>query len=323
VIEPHPAPAGAILDRAAHRRSDESWLADAWKRARIIVVDATKPFTGHALVDEAGELVLVDASDPAAEATEPGQRFFLGVDGDDTPYFAAVGVLPERPGTHAITMREVGHALDAQAGGILVTAIALVNWHSRHAFSPETGHPMRIGAAGWSRIDDDERQQWPRTDPAVIMLIHDDVAGDDGQCLLGHNAAWAPQPGQVRRYSCLAGFVEPGESAEAAVEREVFEEVGVRVTDVRYVSSQPWPYPGSLMLGFYAIADPSDPLHLDPDEIAAARWFTRAEIRSALAAMTPDGAPGSTGADVASVEPGLPMASSIAYRLVRGWADGA
>jgi NAD+ diphosphatase len=161
----------------------------------------------------------------------------------------------------------------------------------------------------------DGRQQWPRTDPAVIMLVHDGVAGDEGRCLLGNNAAWTPQSGQVRRYSCLAGFVEPGESAEAAVEREVFEEVGVRVRDVRYASSQPWPYPGSLMLGFYAIADPDVELHLDPTEIAAARWFTRTEIRAALAAVDSDG--------VAKVEPGLPMASSIAYRLVRGWADAS
>ncbi len=321
MIDIYPAPAGAVLDRAAHRRSDADWLADAWSRARIMIIDGAKPFTDHALIDGDGSLILVDSGDPAAEKTHPEQRFFLGVDEDDVPYFAAIGDLPDRTGARAVTMREVGHKLDAKDGGILVTAIALMNWHSRHAFSPETGHPLRIGAAGWSRSDEDERQQWPRTDPAVIMLIHDNVAGADGRCLLGHNAAWAPQPGQVRRYSCLAGFVEPGESAEAAVEREVFEEVGVRITDVRYAGSQPWPYPGSLMLGFYALGDPSDPLNLDPEEIAAARWFTRTEIRAALAAIDDQGVPGSTDAGAAPIEPGLPMASSIAYRLVRGWAD--
>jgi NAD+ diphosphatase len=314
VIEPYAAPAGAILDRAAHHRSDAEWLASAWKRARIIMVDGSSLYTEHALVTEAGELVYVDANDPVAAASDPAQRFFLGVDADDTPYFAALGTLPERPGTRAVTTRQVGHALPARDGGILVTAIALANWHARHPYSPETGQALDIREGGWSRADPDGRQQWPRTDPAVIMLVHDDVAGDEGRCLLGHNAAWTPQSGQVRRYSCLAGFVEPGESAEAAVEREVFEEVGVRVRDVRYASSQPWPYPGSLMLGFYAIADPDAPLNLDPAEIAAARWFTRAEIRAALTAMDTDG--------VTSVEPGLPMASSIAYRLVRGWANG-
>jgi NAD+ diphosphatase len=313
VIEPFPAPAGAILDRAAHRRTDPEWLASAWKRARILMVSGSSLYTEHALVDAAGNLVFVDANDPVAAATDPQQRFFLGVDEDDTPYFAAVGELPERPGTRAITTRQVGHSLPARDGGILVTAIALVNWHARHPHSPETGQALEIREGGWSRVDADGRQQWPRTDPAVIMLVHDDVAGDAGRCLLGNNAAWAPQPGQVRRYSCLAGFVEPGESAEAAVEREVFEEVGVRVRDVRYASSQPWPYPGSLMLGFYAIADPEAALHLDPTEIAAARWFTRVEIRAALAAMDTDGG--------TKVEPGLPMASSIAYRLVRGWVE--
>jgi NAD+ diphosphatase len=318
VIEIHPSPTGFALDRAAHRRSDAEWLAAAWSRARVLIVDASTPFTGHALVTDDDELVLVDPSHLAAEASDPSQRFFLGLDDQLTPYFAAVGTLPEIPGTRAVTMRDIGHALDARTGGILVTAIALVNWHSRHAFSPETGKPLRIGEAGWSRVDELGHQVWPRTDPAVIVLVHDGVDGDEGRCLLGHNTAWRPPPGQIRRYSCLAGFVEAGESAEAAVEREVFEEVGVRLTDIRYASSQPWPYPGSLMLGFYAIADPNAPLNLDPTEIAAARWFTRAEIRTALTASD---ATGSAGADFAPVEPGLPMASSIAYRLVRGWAD--
>jgi NAD+ diphosphatase len=314
VIEPYAVPDGTTLDRAAHRRSDPEWLTAAWARARIVMLDGSSQFTGHALVTDGGELVFVDATDPVAAASEPSGRFFLGVDDADTPYFAALGSLPERPGTRAVTTRQVGHALDARDGGILVTAIALANWHGRHQFSPETGQPLEIREGGWSRVDENGRQQWPRTDPAVIMLVHDGVAGDEGRCLLGHNAAWTPQSGQIRRYSCLAGFVEPGESAEAAVEREVFEEVGVRVTDVRYASSQPWPYPGSLMLGFYALADPAAPLRLDPTEIAAAQWFTRAEIRASLAAMDTDG--------VTTVEPGLPMASSIAYRLVRGWAGG-
>jgi NAD+ diphosphatase len=318
VIEPFAAPSGNPLDRAAHRRLDPSWLAEAWLRARIVILDATSPFSGHALVDGAGDLVFVDASHPSAAASEVSERFFLGEDDEGTPYFGALGSLPEVPGTRVVTMREVGADLDARAGGILVTMIALANFHRRHVFSPETGLPLQIGEGGWSRIDANGRQAWPRTDPAVIVLVHDDVAGGDGRCLLGHNAAWKPQPGQARRYSCLAGFVEPGESAEAAVEREVFEEVGVRVTDVRYAASQPWPYPGSLMLGFYALADPDAPLRLDPAEIAAAAWFTRAEIRAALEAMADD--TGSTGPDVAPVEPGLPMASSIAYRLVRGWA---
>jgi NAD+ diphosphatase len=257
--------------------------------------------------------VLVPADDPAAAATAPEGRFFLGVDESDVPYFAALGSLPDIPDSRAITLREVGHALDNRSRDILVTAIALANWHARHGFSAATGGPTTPAEGGWSRVDADGGQSWPRTDPAVIMLVNDGVAGADGHCLLGHNAAWKTPAGQIRRYSCLAGFVEPGESAEAAVAREVLEEVGVRVTDVSYVASQSWPYPGSLMLGFNALADPNEPLRLDPAEIAAARWFTRAEIREALDRIDTDGA--------ATVEPGLPMASSIAYRLVRAWAD--
>jgi NAD+ diphosphatase len=303
----------AVLDRAGHRRSDPAWVADAWLRAKIIMVDAGSLYTGHALVGADGELVFVDAHDSVAAATAETDRLFLGVDPDDVPYFAAIGQLPDVPSARAVTLREVGYALDPQSAGVLATAIALVNWHGRHRYSAMTGEETTVADAGWTRVDSMGGQQWPRTDPAVIMLVHDGVAGETGRCLLGHNAAWTPRPGQVRRYSCLAGFVEPGESAEAAVEREVLEEVGVRVTDVRYVASQPWPYPGSLMLGFFALGDPETPLRLDPEEIAAARWFTRAEIRKALASIDSDGA--------SSVEPGLPMASSIAYRLVSTWAS--
>lgn len=337
---------GVVLDRAAHRRSDAAWLADAWTRAKVVIVDAPDRVTGRALVSgpvpplsltsgvepspvapsrgqapsgPAGSgqtaLVLFDVDDPAVQASEPDSRFFLGLDNAGTPYFVVVGALPAMAGAKAATLREVGHVLDPRSSGILATALALANWHGRHRFSPMTGGLTTIAEAGWTRVDDGGAQHWPRTDPAVIMLVHDGVAGDDGRCLLANNSAWQPRPGQIRRYSCLAGFVEPGESAEEAVAREVFEEVGVHVTDVRYVASQPWPYPGSLMLGFVALADPAEQLRLDPTEIAAAQWFTRAEIQRAIEAMAdPDGPP---------VEPGLPMGASIAFRLVESWARQA
>jgi NAD+ diphosphatase len=142
------------------------------------------------------------------------------------------------------------------------------------------------------------------------VLIHDGVPGPDGRCLLGHNASWPSTPGS-RRFSTLAGFVEPGESAEAAVAREVLEEVGIRVRALRYEGSQAWPYPGSLMLGFTALADRSEPLRLEPEEIDEARWFTRTEIGKMLAGEYRDPETG--------LAMYLPMRASIALFLVTRW----
>jgi NAD+ diphosphatase len=171
-----------------------------------------------------------------------------------------------------------------------------------------TGEPTVVREGGWVRVDPAGNQMWPRTDPAVIVLVHDGVPGEDGACLLGHNAAWA-RGSAPPRYSCLAGFVEPGESAEQSIVREIAEEVGLRVGDLRYVASQPWPYPGSLMLGFEARADPDEPLVLDPTEIADARWFTRPQIRAAVA-QDPDAGFG------------VAMSSSIAHFLIVNWLEG-
>ncbi|MDI5937828.1 NAD(+) diphosphatase, partial [Micromonospora sp. DH15] len=144
-------------------------------------------------------------------------------------------------------------------------------------------------------------------------LVHDGVAGPEGTCLLGSNAAW-PRTGGGLRFSCFAGYVEPGESAEDAVGREVHEEVGVAVGTITYAGSQSWPFPGSLMLGFVALADPAQPVRVDPTEIAYARWFSRREIGAALA-----------GRPVA-VDGGehllLPPPSSIALFLIHRWLDG-
>jgi NAD+ diphosphatase len=151
---------------------------------------------------------------------------------------------------------------------------------------------------------------WPRTDPAMIVLVHDGVPGPDGRCLLGHNAAWPSTDGS-RRFSTLAGFVEPGESAEAAVAREVLEEVGVRLRAVRYEGSQAWPYPGSLMLGFSAVADRGEELRLDPEEIDEARWFSRTDIAAMMDRTYRE--------PVTGVAMYLPMRASIALYLIRRW----
>jgi len=303
------------LDRAAHRRTDEQWLAAAWQRARVLVVDAAGG--GRALVDSAPEdpaLVLFDSA--AVGARDVGDRLFLGVTPDGTPVFAVDAPLPTVPDTRAVTLREVAHLLSDWDAGLLATAVALANWHLRHAYSAGTGLPTVAGEGGWSRVDDAGGQMWPRTDPAMIVLVHDGVGGPDGRCLLGNNVAWRDQDG-VRRFSCLAGYVEPGESAEAAVVREVGEEVGLRLDleDIRYVGSQAWPYPGSLMLGFLARVDPGQPIRVDPAEIAQARWFTRREITTVLADEPIDAGDG--------LRVSLPTPASIAYFLIQRWLDGA
>jgi NAD+ diphosphatase len=285
------------FDRAAHRRRDAQWQAAAWERSRVIVVDE-----GKVLVRD-GVLVLLDP----ASAPE-GERYFLGVDDSDVPYFAVAAELPTVDGARSATIREVGHNLPERDGGLFITAVALANWHVRHPYSPVSGALTTPGEAGWTRVTGGGTEiLWPRTDPAVIVVVHDGVPGLDGRCLLGSNAAWT-SAGAVPRYSCLAGFVEPGESAEATVAREVAEEVGVTVFDIRYVASQPWPFPGSLMLGFTARTEPGAAVRLDPEEIADARWFTRTEIAATLAGRQGDF--------------GLPMAASIAHFLIAEWVAG-
>ncbi len=306
---PVPAPplARATMDRAAHLRRDASWLSDAWQRALVLVVDVAGG--GRALVrdgDGGAALVLFDAG----SAPDAGERCFLGVDPDGTPFFMLDAPLPEVAGARAVTLRDVGHALDDRDAGLFTAAAALGNWHATHPYSPLTGQLTTVAEAGWARADDGGKLMWPRTDPAMIVLVHDGVDGPDGRCLLGHNAAWG-MPGGVRRFSCLAGYVEPGESAEAAVVREVAEEVGVRLRALRYEASQSWPYPGSLMLGFTAEADPDQPLQVDPEEIAEARWFSRRDVAAMVAGDYTD--PGS------GVRMNLPMRASIAYYLIERW----
>ncbi|MGA3563209.1 NAD(+) diphosphatase [Melissospora conviva] len=303
-----PPLARGSLDRAAHRRTDGQWLRRAWQRARVLVVAPVDD--GQALVRDAGdpELVLLPAARVPAGAEE--RRLFLGVESDGTPVFAVEGALPSVPGARAAGLREVGHLLPERDAGLLTTAVALVNWHARHRFSPLTGRPTVATEAGWCRVDDTGHRMWPRTDPAMIVMVQDGLPGERGRCLLGNNVAWPQQPG-LRRYSCLAGYVEPGESAEAAVAREVAEETGVPVTDVRYVGSQSWPFPGSLMLGYFAGADPAAPVRVDPTEIADARWFSRREIGDVLAGRR---VPLEDGRDLM-----LPPPLSIAHFLIRRW----
>jgi NAD+ diphosphatase len=321
----------SAVDRAAHRRTDREWLAAAWPRARVLVIDPSgrapcAPAEEGSPVEAAGvsgvpssaamRLVFV-APDEAPE----GERLFLGVDAEDTPFFAVVAEVAERPGVQTATLREVGAVLSERDAELLGTAAALVNWHATHRFAPPTGQETVVSAGGWLRVDGTGTHLFPRTDPAVIVLVHDGASGPGGRCLLGSNAARPVGRDGRRFFSTLAGFVEPGESAEAAVAREVYEEVGVRVSGLRYVGSQPWPFPGSLMLGFTGLADAEQPLKLDPSEIAEARWFSREQLAPVLASR-PDPRGFVRGMAAPGGPVNLPGPASIAHRLIRLWFDG-
>jgi NAD+ diphosphatase len=200
-----------------------------------------------------------------------------------------------KPGLRPADLREAAALLNDRDAGLFTHAVALANWHATHTHCPRCGTPTVTVAAGHAqRCPADGSEHFPRIDPAVIMLVTD----PDDRCLLARNRRW-PE----RRVSILAGFVEPGESAEQAVAREVGEETGITVARVRYVGSQPWPMPQSLMLGFRASAAGDLELRVDDDEIAEAHWFSRDELRSALA----------------SREILLPPPVSIAHRLIESW----
>jgi NAD+ diphosphatase len=306
-----PPLARTTLDRAALHRKDDAWLAEAWTRGLVLVVDLAAG--GRALVTDRPDgnvaLVLLASADaPAAD------HWFLGLDPDGTPLWTVDAPLPTAGDARGVTLRDIGHLLDDRDAGLFTAAAALANWHLSHRFSPRTGLPTTAIEAGWARKDTAGNLMWPRTDPAMIVLVHDGVPGPGGRCLLGHNAAWGASPDGVRRFSCLAGYVEPGESTEAAVAREVAEEVGVQLSSMHYEGSQSWPYPGSLMLGYLAVADPEQPIVVDPEEIDEARWFTRDDIAKMIAGDYVEPASG--------VRMSLPMRSSIAFYLVERWMSG-
>jgi NAD+ diphosphatase len=273
------------IDRAAERRDDAAWLDASWASGRLLVIDAE----GRAAVDDDGPaLTFVDSADWSGD----GVRLLLGIGEDGMAYWGTVGDVPRALGTRPLGLREVGAALSDLDAGLLVSLVALSNWHSTHTRCPRCGEPTLVAQAGWSRrCPADGSQHFPRTDPAVIVLIHD---GED-RALLGRQPSW-PRG----RYSTIAGFVESGESAEQAVHREVLEETGVIVGDVVYRASQPWPFPASLMLGYEARAIGGHVETVD-DELEDVRWFTREELRRTHGT--------------------LPPSASIAHWLITGWLE--
>ncbi|HEX4791397.1 MAG TPA: NAD(+) diphosphatase, partial [Actinospica sp.] len=247
---------------------------------RVLVVSE-----GRALVlDELDEVVRRNPEAPLAKLVllssldaPEGDRYFLGRDERERAYFAVPAeALPGRQDAdaRAASLRECGTMLSDRDAGLLTHAVALEYWHRSHKHCSRCGHRTQVAAAGHvRRCAQCGTEHYPRTDPAVIMAVTD----PEERLLLGRQSAWDPH-----RYSVLAGFVEPGESLEGAVAREVHEEAGLTVTRVEYLGSQPWPFPCSLMLGFRAQVEDPDQVRADGDELQEVRWFSRAELAAAI-----------------------------------------
>lgn len=296
---------GSPLDRAANRRDDEAWIAAALADERALFAPVWRAKSLMAGV-EAGspQAVLMQGSLAQALRQAAGEWAFLGLLGE-APVFAldlsaAEDVSPLLPApTHSFTdLRAVAGLLPPGEASILAHARGLMHWRTKHRFCGACGAACAPRSAGTVMVCTAcATQHFPRTDPAVIMLVWQ---GD--RALLGHNHRFP----LVKMYSTLAGFVEPGESFEEAVAREVFEESGVRVDlgRVSYHSSQPWPFPSSIMIGFHAQAL-TEEITVDASELQDARWFTRAELR-----------------DPASLGIQLPRPDSIARRLIEDFLAG-
>lgn len=282
---PELALARGTVNRASRLREDQREVDALWASGTTRVL---RVHDGEALVTgDPPRLVLV------APFPTDAERFLLGIDDHRHAYFAVAEPFEAGPGQERTNLRKVGGLLSDRDVGLLVHAVALANWHATHSHCARCGASTTVAAGGHlRRCPRDGSEHFPRTDPAVIMLITD---GED-RALLGRQHSWP-----ARRFSTLAGFVEPGESAEQAVVREVREEAGVEVDTVRYFASQPWPFPSSLMLGFYGHATTTE-IILE-DELAEARWVSRETL--AL--------------EVARGELRLPPPVSIARRLIEGW----
>ncbi|MEV6278427.1 NAD(+) diphosphatase [Nocardia sp. NPDC051832] len=284
----------SVVDRAEEIRADEQALKEGWAQARLLRVNKR----GQVRFQDSA-LVLDAATDLSAEPSPAG--VFLGL-GDGKHVWAVRD--NEITGT-LMDLRVAANEVDDYTAGLLSTAIALLNWHDKAGFNAADGSATVAAKGGWSRVTEGGYEEFPRIDPAVICLIHD--GGD--RVLLARQHTWPKT-----LFSLLAGFVEAGESLERCVEREVKEEVGVDVRDIRYLGSQPWPFPRSLMLGFAAVGDPEQTLAFSDGEIAEAYWFTRAEVREALAL-------GDWSAQQEGTRLLLPGSISIARTIVESWAE--
>ena len=290
---------GNPLDRAGAERRDGAWLAAQSRRARArwLLMRELEPLVLDG--PDAPRLAWVDGT-LAGGGGEAGETVLLGALDGEPRFTVAVGAgrEPPVPGTRFVSPREVAPLLPAGEAGMLAQARSLLDWHARHRFCARCGAATTAIEGGARRqCEACDARHYPRVDPSMIVLV---AYGD--RCLLARRPNSPPA-----RHSCLAGYVEPGESIEGAVVREVLEETGVPVSGVRYHSSQPWPFPSTLMIGCLATAS-SERIEVDGVEIGSAAWFGREEVLRALAGDHP--------------RLTLPGPIAIAHTLISAWAHG-
>uniref|UniRef100_UPI004049C4B7 NAD(+) diphosphatase n=1 Tax=Candidatus Nanopelagicus sp. TaxID=2518620 RepID=UPI004049C4B7 len=278
--------AAAEVDRAAHLRSDLTYLNSAWAQASVLLFSDEKFATEKdQLLFTAGQSLgtYLDQSD-----------YFLGVK-DSKPFFVRHLTSDHRLSNEFKTLRKVGAFLSARDIGLAVHAQGLANWHKKHPRCAICGEKTVVVLAGAvRRCPADQSEHYPRTDSAIIVLVKD----DQDRVLLGRQKVWPKN-----RFSTFAGFVEPGESFENCVTREVMEEAGVKLKEINYLGSQPWPFPASLMIAFEAITTTPELARPDGEEIEEIRWFTRDEMKSAIAEKTLI----------------LPLEISVARQMIKAW----
>jgi NAD+ diphosphatase len=297
--------AGNPLDRVSQRRQDAGWVASLLEdpTSRLLPLHGLKPQIRHS---SAAALDWQSAS-PWRPLIDSGNTLILLGTRDGHAYFALDATSAEVPADGdgvLMDARAAAPMIDGGEAAILAEARSLIDWHARHRFCAQCGTPSVVASGGWVRhCPNCKAHHFPRVDPVVIMLA---VNGE--RCLLGRGHR---RPGA--RFSCLAGFMEPGETLEEAVRREVCEESGIRIGRVRYLASQPWPFPSSLMMGFLGEALTED-ITIDPEELAEVRWFERDEVRAMVERSRSD--------DPIPGLPTLPPPLAIGHQIARRWAFG-
>ena len=294
-IHQHPS----AIDRAGELRTNQATLDSLWDQAKILHIAEGRISSSDDELSYASAKVISEKI--ASGKFVEGSRYFLGLDlVDRSPYFAWdthwIGEISDEVKSLGFsTLREIGAELSPIEFELALHATALSNWHRAHPRCPRCGGPTRVDLGGAARFcDADQSQHHPRTDSAVIVLIKDRA----DRILLGHQPVW-PEG----RFSTFAGFLEPGETFEQCVSREVFEESGITVSEIKYLGSQPWPFPASIMIAFEAVTDNPDVAKGDGEEITEVKWFSRAELKASAA----DG----------SLL--LPPTISVARKMIEGW----